>query len=60
MSEEDRIFLQKMKESKKMKDGHYELQLPHRNEDVSIPDNRRQALYRAGFVKKKLLKDQKF
>ena len=42
------------------KDGHYYLNLPFRNENVVMPNNRNVAEQRAGSLKNKLIRDQDF
>lgn len=38
-SQEDKRFIEKMKGDTKYVDGHYEMPLPFRNDDVLMPDN---------------------
>ena len=55
--QEDKLFLKKVKEGTKKVEGHYEIPLPFREDDVIMPDNRAQVEQRAHWIKKKLLKD---
>ena len=45
-SNEDKQFLNVMKESVTINDGHYELPLPFRNAEINLPNDRIQALKR--------------
>ena len=56
MSVEDKQALTMMQESVKMVDGHYEVDLPWKNDD-DLPDNRGQALVRLEHVRRRLLRD---
>ena len=61
LSVEDTDFLTRMKEEVVKEDsGHYCLPLPFRNPGVTFPNNRAQAVSRAGTLKKKMLKDKGF
>ena len=61
LSVEDTDFLTRMKEGVVKQDsGHYCLPLPFRNPGVIFPNNRAQAVSRAGTLKKKMLKDKGF
>ena len=55
---EDQKFLMKINNSIKLVDGHYQMGLPFRNQDVKLPHNRQQAIQRLGSLQRKLLKDQ--
>ena len=57
LSQEDKLFLKKVKQGTKKVEGHYEIPLPFREDDVIMPDNRAQVEQRAHWIKKKLLKD---
>ncbi|XP_035983363.1 uncharacterized protein LOC118557443 [Fundulus heteroclitus] len=59
-SVEDKRFLQIMNESITKKEGHYELRLPFRRDDLHLPNNRKMAEQRALGLKKRLEKDQSF
>jgi hypothetical protein len=54
-SQEDKSFLKKVKQGIKKVDGHYEIPLPFREDDVVMPDNRTQAEQRANWIKKGFL-----
>lgn len=53
MSREDLKFLEIMKSSANLTDGHYGLKLPFREENVSMPNNRHVAEQRALCLKRK-------
>ena len=57
-SQEDNQFLEMAARSIEFKDGHYHLNLPFRNEDVVMPNNRNVAEHRAESLKNKLIRDQ--
>jgi len=59
-SVEDKLFLQKISSSQKVVDGHYQLQLPFREQHPSLPDNRFLALKRLESLKKKLIHNPEF
>jgi hypothetical protein len=59
-SQEDKRFLAKANEGINLKDGHYEIPLPFRNSDVVMPNNREQAVKRAAWQKRKMLRDQSY
>ena len=56
-SVEDKRFMDKIKTSLQLKDGHYEIGLPFRNEPVQLPHNEKQVLCRLSSLKKKLQRD---
>ena len=58
MSQEERRFMQKV-EKIQLKDGHYEIPLPFKNNVALVPNNKSQALARIGWLKKKLEKDHR-
>ena len=60
LSIEDQQFLNKANEGVKFVNGHYELPLPFRKADVSLPNNRGQAVKRLLWQKRKMLNDQKY
>lgn len=60
MSQEDRKFLEVMEANVKLVNGHYQLPLPFRDNNVIVPNNRTQVVQRAFGVKKKLCRDGKF
>ena len=60
MSQEDRKFISVMESQAKLVDGHYELPLPFKQPNVSMPNNRRQAVNRAEGLKRRLMLDPKF
>eukprot|EP00794_Sanderia_malayensis_P004020 gene4020-4569_t len=59
-SQEDKKFLELMKERGYESDGHYVLPLPFRNPHVCMPNNRDQAMKRAKWTKRRLQKDPTF
>ena len=60
MSQEDKKFLALMESEAKLVDGHYQLPLPFRQPEVSMPNNRSQAVNRAQGLKRRLMSDPKF
>ncbi|XP_046577994.1 uncharacterized protein LOC124285766 [Haliotis rubra] len=60
MSQEDKLFLKKVENSVEMKDGHYHIQLPFRNENIEMPDNHDYALKRLNSLRKKFEKNTQF
>lgn len=58
LSIEDKKALEKMEQSLKMVDGHYQVALPWRNDPPYLPNNRSMVERRAELLKKRLLKDQ--
>ena len=57
---EDKKFLEIMKESICKRDGHYEIRLPFRREDVCMPNNRQMAEQRAQSLKRRFERDESF
>ena len=49
-----------MKKECKLVDGHYQLPLPLRNQNVRVPNNRDVALQRKNGLKKRFIKNEKF
>ena len=47
-----------MNEEAKLVNGHYELPLPLRDPNFNLPNNKQQAVQRAQWLKKKLLKNK--
>ena len=60
MSREDESFLNIMNNNISTNNNHYVLPLPFRNENVNLPNNKVQAIKRCGYVKKKMLRDEKY
>lgn len=60
LSQEDRKFLNMAKRETKVVNGHYQIPLPFRRNDVIMPNNKEQATKRANWQKKKMLKDSKY
>jgi hypothetical protein len=54
LSQEDQRFLDVMEAESKLVDGHYQLPLPFRHDNVQMPNNRSLAVQRAASVKRKL------
>jgi hypothetical protein len=59
-SVEDQRFLVQMENSLQFVEGHYEMSLPFRNEDVMLPNNEVQAVQRLGSLKRKFQKNARF
>ena len=60
LSQEDKQFIKRMDENVKFIDGHYELPLPLKNPDIHVPNNLPQAIKRLDYLKRKMLKNEKF
>ena len=58
MSPEDRKALIQMEDSVELIEGHYQLSLPWKSKEITLPDNRAYAEKRLFMLKKRLLKDQ--
>ena len=54
MSQDELQFMQNAEETVKLKDGHYQISLPFKDREASVPNNKSQALQRANWLKKKL------
>ena len=59
LSLEDKRFLKIADEEHKLVNGHYQLPLPFKD-DQDLPNNRNQAVSRAMWQKKKMMKDEKY
>ena len=59
MSQDELRFMQNAEETVKLKDGHYQISLPFKDREASVPNNKSQALQRANWLKKKLERDPK-
>jgi hypothetical protein len=59
-SREDLLFMEKINSSLILKDGHYCMDLPFRNNDVHLPCNKEQALHRLGSVRRKMIRNPSF
>ena len=59
-SQEDRKFLTMVERETKVVDGHYQVPLPLRHSDIIMPNNKEQAIKRANWQKKKMLRDSKY
>ncbi len=57
-SREDEKFLAKIEKEITLVDGHYQLPLPFREDNVKMPNNRKQAEQRALWIKKKFADEQ--
>jgi hypothetical protein len=57
---EDVIFLKKTESSVQYIDGHYTLPLPFRDSYITMPNNRSQAVKRANWQKKRMLRDETY
>ena len=60
LSQEDKCFLQKMDDGIKHIGGHYQMPLPFRDDNIMMPSNKKQAVLRAEWLKKKLVKNKDF
>ena len=60
LSQEDRLWMKKVEESVNMRDGHYELALPFRDEDPRMPNNRQMAERRLVQLKGKMDRNSQF
>jgi hypothetical protein len=59
-SVEDEIFMKCMEKSVEFKDGHYQLDLPFRDESFNFPDNKIQAVQQLHQLERKFLKNTAF
>ncbi|XP_054763530.2 uncharacterized protein LOC129270153 [Lytechinus pictus] len=59
-SQEDKVFMNKVEHSIKLQDGHYEIALPLKREDIKLPSNRPQAAQRLGHLKKRFERQPEF
>ena len=59
-SQEDIKFLERVKQGIRQVDGHFEISLPVRKSSVVMPNNRDQAVKRAEWQRKKMLKNDKY
>ncbi len=57
LSHEGRLFLGKMERSLTLRDGHYEVVLPFRQENVDLPNNKAQAYSRPEMQKRNVHRD---
>ena len=60
MSQQDMRFMEILDEGKKLKDGHYQIPLLLKQEDVRLPCNKHQAAQRLSYLKRKFDKNEKF
>ena len=60
ISWEDKKFLNLMKRTTRIVSGHYELPLPFKNDDATLPNNRYQALQRLKHLKNKFQRNPTF
>ena len=60
MSLEDQQWEKKVSASTTLREGHYEVPLPFREDDILFPENRNQALQRLESTKKRLTANEKF
>ena len=58
MSQEDKRFMTMLQSESKFIDGHYEVPLPFRHEDVTMPSNRNQAVQRMKTIKRRFEADE--
>ena len=59
-SQEDKRFMDMMENESVFENGKYTLPLPFRDAEIHVPNNRIQALQRANYLKRKMLKDENF
>ena len=59
-SQEDKLFMEKAEQDIQLVDAHYERPLPFRNDNISLPNNRQQAIQRAHWQKRKMLNNEKY
>lgn len=60
-SKEDRKFIEKASSScRKNDEGHFEVSLPFRNDNIALPNNKQIAITRAKWQKRKMLQDEKY
>ena len=59
-SQEDVLFMKKVEQNTHLRNGHYEIPLPFKQESINLPNNRQQAIQRANWQKKKLLRNEKY
>lgn len=60
MSVEDKRFMEKVSNSVELKEGHYYINLPTKESELRMPNNRDAAVQRALTLKKKLSRNQDF
>ena len=60
LSQEDRKFLAMVERETKVTDGHYQVPLPFQCDHVTVPNNKEQAIKRANWKKKKMLRDSQY
>ena len=60
LSQEDRKFLTMVGRETKVVDGHYQVPLPFQCDDVTVPNNKEQAIKRANWQKKKIIRDSQY
>ena len=59
-SQEDRKFLNMVENRVRQVNGHYEIPLPFRQQDVNMPNNKEQAIKRANWQRKKMGRDDRY
>lgn len=59
-SQEDKKFIREVKQGIQHQDGHYVIPLPFREPQMTMPNNRDQALKRANWQRKKMLRDENY
>jgi hypothetical protein len=61
LSYEDRLLIKKIEDAVHQRvDGHYEMPLPFKDENIKLPDNRKQAFARLEKLKQRLKNDKKY
>ncbi|XP_077870546.1 uncharacterized protein LOC144364509, partial [Saccoglossus kowalevskii] len=58
--QEDKKFIEKINKTIKHSDGHYEINLPFRDDTVRLPNNESQAMQRLKAIEKKMQRNPKF
>ena len=59
-SQEDLLFMKKVEQNTHLRNGHHEIPLPFKQESINLPNNRQQAIQRANWQKKKMLRNEKY
>lgn len=61
LSQDDRMFLDKVSKGIHLRlDGHYEIPLPFREDDIKLPNNKKLATYRLQRLKSRFGKDERY
>ena len=60
VSKDDKVFLKTVEESASKSGNHYVISLPFKKENLIIPNNRKQAMQRIIYLKRRFNKDSAF